>query len=427
MDVKLHNNNISDDNTLEMLQQICDGLGAYVFAKDMDGKYLYGNEKVLALFGCTLNELKGKDDSLFFDLTLSKQMLVNDLQAIETGKEVICEESNFLKPSAEPRTYRIVKKPLYDNQQKIIGVSGVAHDITEEKRLRETVEEQKQLLSVILDNVEAYVYMKDDERRFLYVNSKVATLFDLPAEQIIGQKEQDILPSKTAEHFHQSDSKALLTQKILRVEETVVDNGETYHYLSVKVPVSMSGKKSLIGFSTDVTEIYKLKEEFKRLANTDELTAIYNRRFFIKQSENAFSGFKRQRAHFAVVTFDVDFFKQVNDEFGHPVGDEVLKGLTKIVSALLRQEDIFARIGGEEFAILLPYSDLSAAMCVAQRIQKTVNSSLLCGTRKISITVSIGVTTFMSEDSSFDDVFSRVDKALYIAKEQGRDCVVSLP
>ena len=74
-----------------------------------------------------------------------------------------------------------------------------------------------------------------------------------------------------------------------------------------------------------------------------------------------------------------------------------------------------------------PYSDLPAAMCVAQRIQKTVNSSLLCGTRKISITVSIGVTTFMSEDSSFDDVFSRVDKALYIAKEQGRDCVVSLP
>jgi diguanylate cyclase (GGDEF)-like protein/PAS domain S-box-containing protein len=354
-------------------------------------------------------------------------MLVNDLQAIETGKEVICEESNFLKPSAEPRTYRIVKKPLYDNQQKIIGVSGVAHDITEEKRLRETVEEQKQLLSVILDNVEAYVYMKDAERRFLYVNSKVANLFELPVEQIIGQKEQDILPPKTAEHFHLSDSQALLTQEIQRVEETVVDNGETYHYLSVKVPVSMSGKKSLIGFSTDVTEIYKLKEEFKRLANTDELTAIYNRRFFIKQSENAFSGFKRQRAHFGVVTFDVDFFKQVNDEFGHPVGDEVLKGLAKIVSALLRQEDIFARIGGEEFAILLPYSDLPAAMCVAQRIQKTVNSSLLCGTRKISITVSIGVTTFTSEDSSFDDVFSRVDKALYIAKEQGRDCVVSLP
>lgn len=124
MDVKLHNNNISDDNTLEMLQQICDGLGAYVFAKDMDGKYLYGNEKVLALFGCTLNELKGKDDSLFFDLTLSKQMLVNDLQAIETGKEVICEESNFLKPSAEPRTYRIVKNLCMTINKRLLVYRG---------------------------------------------------------------------------------------------------------------------------------------------------------------------------------------------------------------------------------------------------------------------------------------------------------------
>lgn len=421
--------NIKAHSTYEpnsLMSNICDHLGAYVFAKDRQGKYLYANNQVKTLFGCDKSEIIGKDDSHFFDLSVSKQILENDQQVFLTKQQVISEEINFVRNTSEQRVYRIIKTPLFDNQNEIIGLAGIAHDVTEEKRLREQVEEQKQLLSVILDNVEAYVYMKDEERRFLYVNSKVADLFGLPSEQIIGQKEQDILPKDTAEHFHQSDSKAIIEQKVQRVEETMLDAENTYHYLSVKVPVTMSGKRSLIGFSTDVTEIFKLKEEFKRLANTDELTGIYNRRYFIKQAENAFNAFKREHAEFSLLTFDVDYFKLVNDKYGHPVGDEVLKGLASAVLNLLRQEDTFARIGGEEFAILLPFTDFVSAQHVAQRMLRKVNESVLCQEHKITITISIGLTSFNLVDNGFDEVFSRVDKALYRAKEQGRNCIVSL-
>ncbi|WP_241651911.1 GGDEF domain-containing protein [Pseudoalteromonas phenolica] len=126
------------------------------------------------------------------------------------------------------------------------------------------------------------------------------------------------------------------------------------------------------------------------------------------------------------MTFDVDYFKKINDRYGHPVGDEVLQNLTAIVACLLRKEDIFARIGGEEFAILLPCTDITSANRVAERVRREVESSLFCGIQKIQLTVSIGLTEFSSKDTSFDDVFSRVDKALYKAKESGRNCVTFL-
>jgi diguanylate cyclase (GGDEF)-like protein/PAS domain S-box-containing protein len=357
---------------------------------------------------------------------MSQQIIENDRKVLSGKQQIASEETNFVRHTSEQRVYRIIKTPLFDKQKNIIGLVGVAHDITEEKRLREQVEEQKQLLSVILDNVEAYVYMKDEERRYLYVNSKVANLFGLDSDQIIGQKEQDILPKDTAEHFHASDSKAITEQQVQRVEEVMVDNGEIQHYLSVKVPVTMAGKRSLIGFSTDVTEIFKLKEEFKRLANTDDLTGIYNRRYFLKEAEKAFSIFKRQNTCFSLLTLDVDFFKNINDQFGHPIGDEVLQNLTSTVQDLLRKEYTFARIGGEEFAILLPYTDINAGGHVAERLRNKVASSLLCRAKKIQLTVSIGLTEFNREDTSFDDVFSRVDRALYQAKDSGRNCVISL-
>ncbi|TMO56077.1 sensor domain-containing diguanylate cyclase [Pseudoalteromonas phenolica] len=408
------------------MSNICDNLGAYIFAKDMQGKYTYANDKVEVLFGCSKSDIIGKGDSEFFDLSMSQQMVENDIKVLSGQQQVVSEESNFVRNTSEQRVYRIIKSPLFDNENQIIGLAGIAHDVTEEKRLREQVEEQKQLLSIILDNVEAHVYMKDEDRRFLYVNSKVADLFGLDSKEIIGQKEQDILSEETAEHFHLSDSKVVLDQQVLRVEETVIDNEQKYHYLSVKVPVTMAGKRSLIGFSTDVTEIYKLKEEFKRLANTDDLTGIYNRRYFLKEAEKAYSIFKRQNMEVSLLTFDVDYFKKINDRYGHPVGDEVLQNLTAIVACLLRKEDIFARIGGEEFAILLPCTDITSANRVAERVRREVESSLFCGIQKIQLTVSIGLTEFSSKDTSFDDVFSRVDKALYKAKESGRNCVTFL-
>ena len=123
----------------------------------------------------------------------------------------------------------------------------------------------------------------------------------------------------------------------------------------MKMPYQLDeNSNALIGFSTDVTELYQLKEEFKKQANTDALTGLYNRRYLFKHAEIEFSRAIRHDLNLAVISIDIDYFKKINDQYGHPVGDKVLIEIGKNIALSLRQEDILARMGGEEFAIILP-------------------------------------------------------------------------
>lgn len=182
----------------------------------------------------------------------------------------------------------------------------------------------------------------------------------------------------------------------------------------------------MIGFSTDVTELYQLKEQFKQQARTDALTGLYNRRYFIEQAEKEFNRATRHNETISLIIIDVDHFKHINDEFGHLTGDEVLKSLANNLKSMVRVEDTPARIGGEEFAILLPQTSSEHALNMAERIRQ-YHSDFPCigiDSATHSITLSIGVSTLLAHDINFDSLFSRADKALYQAKESGRDKVL---
>ena len=126
----------------------------------------------------------------------------------------------------------------------------------------------------------------------------------------------------------------------------------------------------------------------------------------------------------SIVTFDVDYFKLINDHFGHAIGDEFLRSLCKSCLPLLREVDIFARIGGEEFAVLLPDTDMNGAVCLAERLRKVISQNTLsledC---QFNCTISAGVTMLKLTDSSIDDGMLRADNAMYKAKKNGRDRV----
>lgn len=409
------------------LSEILNTVGAFIYAKDLCGCYTYANQLVLNLFEQTKEDVIGKDDSHFFDVAINKQMMENDQLVMQQGKMLETEESNILKSSGEQRIYHTVKKPLYDQLGNIIGMCGVSTDITEKKRLENIVKEQNKLLDIVLNNVDAHIYMKDNNRTFKYVNSHVAKLFGLPAKEIIGKKETDILSEQVAEHFYQSDKKLFETGKRQRIEETVVgEDGQLHHYLSVKIPFKKEGEEPvLIGFSTEVTELFQLKEEFKKQANTDPLTGLYNRRYFVEHAEREFRRAQRNGQPLAVISLDIDHFKKINDQYGHPVGDEVLIAVSKNLLPSLRSEDVLARIGGEEFAIVLPETDLEQAAVIAERIRQQQEELCLIGSwpGEIIVHVSVGVALKRTTDSNFDALFSRSDQALYNAKNNGRNQV----
>ena len=169
-------------------EQILNSVEAYIYTKDLAGKYTYANQEVLALFGKTLAEVVGHGDEEFFDLSLSVKLKENDRKVISQGIKVVSEESNYIKSLNEIRIYRVVKKPIFDDEGVITGMCGISTDITSERKIQQRAEEQKHLLDTILNNINAHVYMKDSERTFLYVNSQVAELFGDSAKNIIGKK-----------------------------------------------------------------------------------------------------------------------------------------------------------------------------------------------------------------------------------------------
>ena len=385
---------------------------------------------LLSYFKFPTQDIVGKDDSHFFDLEISDELRQNDLYVISNKTSIESEEKNVIKSTGQELIYKTIKNPMFDNENNVIGLCGISTDITLQKKLEVENLEQKYLLDVILNNVDAYIYMKDSNRNFRYVNSKVAELFGLAVKDIIGKRDIDVIPQEYADHFWQADKLVFESDDKITINETLkgADN-KIHHYLSTKVPCNFRGdNKTLIGFSTDVTELYQLKEKFKQLANTDELTGLYNRRYFFDNAKREFNRAIRHQRGLAVISIDVDHFKAVNDQYGHPIGDQVLIKIAQLITPTIRAEDIFARIGGEEFSILL--SDTSKQQChnAAERLRNLLDTSPISLDKNIqlSIKISVGVSLIKETDNSFQDLYSRSDIALYKAKAIGRNKVYML-
>jgi diguanylate cyclase (GGDEF)-like protein len=183
-----------------------------------------------------------------------------------------------------------------------------------------------------------------------------------------------------------------------------------------------------------ITVTRRLKKEVNRRRNAEEslitqaekdaLTGIYNRHAFQREFAREFSRAKRYKQPFSVLIIDIDFFKAINDKFGHLAGDEVIKSLSRVTSKLLRASDLFARYGGEEFVIMLPNTIELEAIALAERILKVnQQNTVTFEGDTIRYTISMGVTELWEDDEDINDLFKRGDELLYEAKHAGRNCI----
>ncbi|MBE0493177.1 MAG: diguanylate cyclase [Thiomicrospira sp.] len=181
------------------------------------------------------------------------------------------------------------------------------------------------------------------------------------------------------------------------------------------------------GFQQDITDRKQLEERLKELATVDDMTQLWNRRYFMLACDEEFERAQRYDNQFSFLMLDADHFKSVNDNYGHAAGDAVLVNLAKVLSDSVRKVDVVGRLGGEEFAILLPNTPESEAQLLAERIRHSVeNYPADYKGQTLPITISIGISSYRSNDQDLDQVIQRADKALYQAKNQGRNrCVVA--
>ncbi|SNR87198.1 sensor domain-containing diguanylate cyclase [Desulfurobacterium atlanticum] len=175
--------------------------------------------------------------------------------------------------------------------------------------------------------------------------------------------------------------------------------------------------------NTVMRELEEKNRKIKILAETDSLTGLYNRRKIFERLEEEIARCERYGNPLSVIIFDIDFFKKVNDTYGHLIGDKVLKEIAKILKSNTRKPDIAGRYGGEEFIIILPHTDTEGAIKLAEKIRKLIENHNFGIGRKI--TISAGVTSYIPRDT-VDSLISRADQALYKAKAEGRSRVCSL-
>lgn len=169
----------------------------------------------------------------------------------------------------------------------------------------------------------------------------------------------------------------------------------------------------------------QLNEELERLATTDALTSAYNRRYFMSKLDEEVKRVRRYKRPSSLMMIDVDYFKKINDTFGHDVGDHVLIALVKLLEDKVRQLDTVARIGGEEFAILMPETSEKDALILVNRLLDAARAAAITiADDTVRFTISVGCTEFDADTVDGEGILKMADMALYDAKRSGRDQVV---
>ena len=188
-----------------------------------------------------------------------------------------------------------------------------------------------------------------------------------------------------------------------------------------------NGKQVSVAVMRDISERKRNEKHLRFLATTDSLTQVPNRRHFQELAQSEISKSKRFQHELSFLLLDIDHFKRINDTYGHGMGDEVIKKLAATCKSRLRDIDIIGRMGGEEFAIMLPETDGEGALVIAELLRSTIaNTPFDFDGHKINVTISIGLACFNQTNCDLDNLFKQADMRLYKAKHGGRNCTVAI-
>ncbi len=312
-----------------------------------------------------------------------------------------------------------------------LRVAGTGMDITARKQAEAEIARLSEWNKLLLNSAGDGIYGVDRNGMCTFVNPAALTILGYSEEELLGKNTHQIF------HHHLADGSAYaeedcpidLTRRDgiqRKVEDAFIRrNGEVFPVQLSVTP--MHENAQLIGAEVvfqDITRRKAMEQELMHLATTDPLTGVANRRHFIEQFEMELARIKRSGKSAAFLMVDIDHFKNVNDTYGHAIGDAVLQHLAELSRRRLRRIDLFGRLGGEEFGILLSGTDGAQAFQFAEDFRRHVAVTPAQSSKgEIPFTISIGVAEFKASDSAPDSILARADVALYRAKDAGRNRV----
>lgn len=290
--------------------------------------------------------------------------------------------------------------------------------------------DELQVLRNAIDNVEQGIVLIDEALVVQFVNKKAREYWSLTPELCESKPTVvDYITHVRGAGLYGVPDDALADYVIKRV--TMIKVGDQTPF---DIPVkggrtiraqctALAGGGRMLTY-TEVTDLIDRAEQQELLATTDVLTGLYNRRQFLRLAEAEWDRFLRYQHHFSLLYFDIDNFKAINDRLGHDAGDRAIIRVTEVCNREKRASDIVARMGGDEFVVLLPETDQGAARLFAERLRNAVSSLPLdVDGISIDLTVSIGVAHAESSLAGVKELLKRADARLYRAKKDGRNCI----
>lgn len=280
-------------------------------------------------------------------------------------------------------------------------------------------------LKNVADLIQAGIIVIDPiSHKILELNSEAARLIGLSKEQILGQVCHKFICPAEVGKCPITD----LGQKVDNAERCLLTvNKSSLPILKTVTRTVIDGEERLIESFLDISQMKALQQQLEQYATIDSLTEIPNRRYFFTQSEKEIERAKRTECPIAMAMIDIDYFKKVNDTYGHAAGDIVLKELATLCKNHIRPYDILGRLGGEEFAVTLVSINQQQALARMNEIRRAVEKHQINVNNELSIkvTISVGIASPNDEGESIESILNRADQALYRAKNNGRNRVES--
>jgi diguanylate cyclase (GGDEF)-like protein/PAS domain S-box-containing protein len=410
------------------LSRAVDQSPVMVVITDPKGHIEYVNPRFTQIYGWTLAEVLGATPRVLKSGRHGPEFYAELWSTISDGHDWRGEVCNRARDGREVWE-RMSISPVLDEEGQLVHFVAVKEDVTERKLAADALAESEEKVRAMSEASQDGLVMLDDQGLVAFWNRAAERMFGYSREEALGRRLHELvtLPEDL------DKAKAGFPGFTARGEGAVVGvlneftarrrDGATF---PVELSVSafrLRGRWWAVGTARDITDRKLVEAQLREMATTDGLTGIFNRRRFMELADDELGRAHRYGRPVSLIMFDVDHFKKVNDTRGHAAGDKVLRALTAMARETLRGADILGRIGGEEFAVLLPETDLPAATRAAERLRRAAESmNLVADGEAFGITVSLGVA-LLQEDEILEDFLKRTDQALYKAKQGGRNRV----
>jgi len=416
------------DRNREFLDLIIENVPAPIFVKEAEGlRYVLVNRAGENFWGIVRADMIGKTTSEIFPADEANVIAARDEHLLRSDQPSV-DERQIRTPRNGLRSIVSRRLTVRGDDGKPKYLIGLIEDVTERKQAEDKIRRTQRFLDAVVENVPTTILVKDAlDLRYVMINRAGEKLFGIPRDEIVGRKDDEIFPDGQAAAIMGRD------MDMVRSGEPLIDGEHPLHTpgngvrIITSKRVALSGDDGgppyLLAVIEDNTERAHADARIAHMAHHDALTGLANRALFSERIEEARARLRRRGEGFAVFMLDLDGFKDVNDSLGHPAGDALLKEMAQRLKSSLRETDVLARFGGDEFAIIQSGEENRrvGAVALAVRILEIVSKPVDLAGNKVSIATSIGVALAPEHGDEPEELLKKADLALYRTKSEGRN------